>query len=93
MATALDSGYLRVARTHQRSELLLTEAPIHPVLDQQPRDLAAARKGLPLLQVLRTLGGATVGSLLRRGTHGACGVGPLQRVASGVTDMAQGYQF
>ena len=57
VAAALDAGDLRVARPDQVGELLLTEALVHAVLDQKPRDLTGACQRSLLPAVLLTAGG------------------------------------
>ena len=79
-----------MARPDQIRELLLAEALVHPELDQQPCDLATARRGGLLGAVLRALPSASGISIAEtaypcweRGEHSAKGLPELTERLAG----------
>lgn len=74
----LDPGDLRVARADELRQLLLAEALVHSVLDEEPRDFTHALPICLLGSVLGTAGGPSGGRFLgsaanRTGHRGALG--------------------
>jgi hypothetical protein len=71
---ALDARDLRVACPDAIGQLLLCQAMLHAVLDQEPRDLAEAGTVLALRVILRATGCPAFTGDGRWGTNGANGL-------------------